>query len=204
MGDVHLYLFDKYEALPDSFVADHLHLLPLPRQEQCLRYRQAIDQQNCVLAYLLLLQGLQEQYGITDQVTFTFGKHGKPRLKEYPHVFFNISHCRHGAVCALADFEIGVDMQDVRPYDPVVARRVCSESELHLLSETNNPARLFCRMWAARESRAKMWGRGVADIMRQDLVLEDIAFLTDDNYYIALCRKNHAIEIIVHKQLCVS
>jgi len=204
MHKIHLYLFDQLAALPEGFVAEHLPLLPAFRHEQCIRYRQTVDQQNCIIAYRLLLQGLRELYGITDQVVFAYGKHGKPYLKEYPHIFFNISHCRHGAVCALGDFEIGVDMQDVRPYDPAIARRVCSESELYLLSETNNPARLFCRMWAARESYAKMLGCGVADILRQDLVLEDIAFLMDDHYYLTLCRKNHAIEIIVHKQLCVS
>jgi len=204
MHRVHLYLFDQLAALPENFVAEHLHLLPAFRSEQCAHYRQTVDQQNCIIAYRLLLQGLRELYGITDQVVFAYGKHGKPYLKEYPHIFFNISHCRHGAVCAFGDFEIGVDMQDVRPYDPAVARRVCSEGELRLLSEADNPVRMFCKIWTARESYAKMLGCSVADILRQDLVLEDIAYLMDDHYYLALCRKNHAIEIIVHKQLCVS
>jgi len=46
---------------------------------------------------------------------------------------------------------------DIRPYDPAIARRVCSEGELRLLSEVADPSRLFCRMWVARESYAKCW-----------------------------------------------
>lgn len=185
MDKVHLYLFDQYDALPDGFVAEHLLLLPSARQEQCLRYRQAIDQQNCVIAYLLLQQGLREEYGITDQAIFTYGAHGKPCLKSHPNIFFNISHCKHGVACALADFEIGVDIQDVRPYDPSIARRVCSEAELRLLSEANDPARLFCKLWATRESYAKMLGCSMADTLGKKLPLHSIEIISNKNFYIA-------------------
>jgi len=198
MHKVHLYLFDQLAALPEGFVAEHLPLLPAFRHEQCIRYRQTVDQQNCIIAYRLLLQGLRELYGITDQVIFSYGKHGKPYLKEYPHIFFNISHCRHGAVCALGDFEIGVDMQDVRPYDPAVARHVCSESELYLLSETNNPAHLFCRMWAARESYAKMRGCSVASVLRQTILVDEIVFIETDCYCTSICSSVDPFEIAMY------
>jgi 4'-phosphopantetheinyl transferase len=192
MDKVHLYLFDKYETLPDGFVAENLFLLPSARQAQCLRYRQAIDQQNCVIAYLLLQQGLREQYGIVDQVTFAYGANGKPYLKDYPHIFFNISHCKYGVVCAIAGFEVGVDIQDVRPYDPAVARRVCSEDELRLLSKSEDPAQLFCRLWTARESYAKMLGCGIAEVLKKDIPAEGVFCLEANQYCLALrCKSNH-------------
>jgi len=203
MHKVHLYLFDQLATLPEGFVAEHLHFLPAFRREQCISYRQTIDQQNCVIAYLLLLQGLREQYGIDAQMEFVYGAHGKPYLKDYPHIFFNISHCKRGAVCALADFEVGVDMQDVRPYNPSIARRVCSDDELQLLSKADDPARLFCGMWAARESCAKMLGCSVADILKQDVLVEDIAFFATDSYCVAVCSRELAFDVMVHEQTSI-
>jgi len=186
MGNVHLYLFDQYEALPDSFVDDHLHLLPPSRQEQCARYRQPIDQANCVLAYLLLAQGLREQYDIAEPSDFAHGDNGKPYLKEYPHISFNISHCKHGVVCAIADFEVGVDIQDIRPYDPAMARRVCTAEELRQLAASDDPARFFYKLWIAKESYAKMLGCSIADVLKQDVPFEGVFSMESNLYCLAL------------------
>lgn len=199
MDNVHLYLFDQYEALSDGFVADHLYRLPTARQEQCLCYRQAIDQQNCVIAYLLLQQGLREQYGIVGQLAFAYGAHGKPYLKNYPEIYFNISHCKYGVVCAFSDFEVGVDIQDVRPYDPAVARRICSKDELQLLSKSEDPAQLFCRLWTARESYAKMLGCGIADVLIQSIPTDGLFCLETSRYCLAVHCSTNAFSVQIHE-----
>jgi 4'-phosphopantetheinyl transferase len=198
MDSVHLYRFVQYEALLGSFVADHLHLLPPPRREQCLRYRQPIDQTNCVLAYLLLDQGLREQYGIADPGDFAYGDNGKPYLKDHPHIFFNISHCRHGVVCAVADFEVGVDIQDIRPYDPAVARRVCNAEELLLLAQIDDPASFLCRLWTAKESYAKMLGYGVADVLKLNIPMDCLFCLEAGHYCLAVHCAANAFNVQIH------
>ena len=203
MNKAYIYLYDDMDRLDDSFIADNLHKLPMFRQEQCNRYRYEADKKACILAYLLLEQGLREQYGITNFISFIYNEHGKPYLQEYPQVFFNISHCKCAVVCALADFKIGVDIQDIHPYNINVARRACSKIELKQLMESESPDRLFCRMWTKKESYAKAKGISVADVLKKELPERMHYYQQDKNYCIALCHLglvNHD-NINIHKIL---
>jgi 4'-phosphopantetheinyl transferase len=81
----HIDGFDLEAALP---------LLSQPRREQTLRFKFLQGRKTCAMAYLLLCQGLREEYGITERPVFEYGEHGKPAIVGYPHIHFNISHCR--------------------------------------------------------------------------------------------------------------
>jgi len=181
----HIYLFDNLDSLEDDFVTKNLPRLPTFRQEQCAKYKRVSDKQNCIIAYLLLEQGLRAQYGITTPVSFIYNKHGKPYLREHPNIFFNVSHCKHGVICGLGDVEIGVDIQDIRPFKWNVARRVCSKSELLELEEAEDPSRLFCMMWAKREAYAKARGVSVASVLQLELEDATISTWEYENYCIA-------------------
>jgi 4'-phosphopantetheinyl transferase len=41
---------------------------------------------------MLLRHALQENFGINKHIEFTDGDHGKPYLRDYPRIYFNISH----------------------------------------------------------------------------------------------------------------
>jgi len=168
MGEISLYLYDAMAQVSNDFVARQLPRLPAFRREYCTRYRQSSDQASCIIAYLLLAKGLGEQYDLPPPRTFVYGKTGKPFLANNP-AYFNLSHCPKGVACALADTEIGVDIQDVQPFNPEVAKRVCSAEELHALSLSADPADLFCLMWTRKESYAKALGQSLAEVLRQDL-----------------------------------
>ena len=175
MGKVCIYICDDIDGLGDDFISENIHRLPAFRQNKCNRYRQDADKKSCILSYLLLSEGLRERYGISEHVEFTCNERGKPYLKDYTHIFFSISHCKSGVACAVADFEIGIDMQDMRPFDIAVAKRVCSQKELRRLAADENPARGFCRMWTRKESYAKARGIGIMDVLKHDL--DDTGFI---------------------------
>ena len=175
MRKAYIYICDDIDGLGEGFVPENIHRLPVFRQDKCNRYRQDADKKSCILSYLLLSEGLREQYGISGHVEFTCNERGKPYLKGYPHIFFSVSHCKKGVACAVADFEIGIDMQDMRPFDIAVAKRVCSQKELRQLADAENPARGFCSMWTRKESYAKARGIGIADILKHDL--DDTGFI---------------------------
>lgn len=156
-----LYLFDGYKQVTEDFIAHALQFLPESRRIRALRYRRAIDRWNCVITYLMLIYGLRECFDITS-FELAFGEYGKPYLLEYPHVHFNISHCDAGCAVAVADCPVGVDIQDVRPFSWDVARHVCCERELAELKESTDQEKLFTKMWAMKESWAKMVGAGIA------------------------------------------
>ena len=134
-------------------------ILPESCAERASRYRNAEDRKRSAIGYLMLLYALRQRCG-TGHVDLKFGEHGKPYL-ESPKVYFNISHCKKGCVCVVSDREIGVDIQEIRPYSQRLAERVCCENELVLLEKSDDKAAEFAKIWAMKESYVKMDGRGI-------------------------------------------
>lgn len=198
MNNIYIYLFDGSDGLDADFAADNMHELPAFRREQCAKYRKAADKNACVLAYLLLKKGLREQYGVSDPPVFTYNKYDKPYLSDAPHIFFNFSHCRQAVVCALADFETGIDIQDVRPYDETVSRRICTGDEMRQLEACDDPARMFCRFWVRKESYAKAKGIGIASVLKQQLPESGFITFDAERYCVSLFQYTDSAEPAVN------
>lgn len=114
----------------------------------------------------LLFLGLKEQYGIdepAEQIQFGAGTHGKPYLKEFPHIHYNISHTDGMAVCGFSDREIGVDVERIRDYKDNVVRKVMSGPERDGMKELyeKERAEYFFRIWTLKESYGKAIGTGI-------------------------------------------
>jgi len=168
MHKAHVYLFDDMDSLGSTFVADNIHRLPKFRQQQCAKYKQEIDKKTCVMAFLLLQEGLKQQFGVLAPPIFIYNQHGKPYLRETPQIFFSLSHCKYGVACAISHAEIGIDIQDVRPLDIRIAQKICSEKELAQVEASSNPDRMLCQVWTKKEAYAKAKGIGVASMLAQD------------------------------------
>ncbi|MDR1693072.1 MAG: 4'-phosphopantetheinyl transferase superfamily protein [Oscillospiraceae bacterium] len=121
-------------------------------------YVDTVNPDRRAAARALLRRALREEFGITGELTFTHGEFGKPKLAGYPGVFFNLSHCRAGAACAVAENEVGLDMMDIRPVSSSVIRRVCTPAELAQVEASSAPHRLFCKLWAVKEAYVKLHG----------------------------------------------
>ena len=63
----------------------------------------------------LLRFGLEKRYGLQAVVRQEPG--GKPYLENIPGVYFNISHTSGLVVCGIDEREIGIDVEQLRPYD---------------------------------------------------------------------------------------
>jgi Phosphopantetheinyl transferase len=187
MNKAYIYLFDDMDSLRDDFVAKNFNKLPLFRQEQCNKYKKESDKKACILAYLLLKKGLREQYNINTPISFRYNEHGKPYLREHPEIFFNISHCKNGVVCAFANFEIGIDIQNMRLFNINTARKICSANELYQLKKLNAPEELFCKIWTEKESYAKAKGNSVASVFKKDLPKNSFFYIKKSVYYLTLC-----------------
>lgn len=100
------------------------------------------------------------------QVTFTYGKHGKPQVESSLHLEFNLSHSRDLALLAIGrQFPMGIDLEffSPRPYDGM-AKHSFSPNESQLFSKL--PAFLkpliFFHIWAQKEAFIKASGLGLA------------------------------------------
>ena len=110
------------------------------RREQALKFKHEQGQRLCVLAYQLLKEGLQQEYGITGNPIFEYNEHGKPSIVGHPEIFFNLSHCKEAAICVVNDQPIGVDVEAIREYKDGLAEYTMNENELQQIKIAANPS----------------------------------------------------------------
>jgi len=158
-----LYIYDDVDKLDDL----PMDRLSGERREKALRHRFALGRKLSVGVYLLLCLALKEEYGIEEAVVFGYNENGKPFLKDYPHIYFNLSHCKKAVACAVSDNEIGVDIQDIRPVSDKVAKRVLTEAEYEEFKQAQSPEEYFCELWTAKESFLKRSGQGLRADLRK-------------------------------------
>ena len=149
--------FDFEAALP---------LLSDQRREQALKFKHEQGRKTCAAAYLLLCEGLQKEYGITEKPVFKYGKHGKPMIKGHPDIYFNLSHCREAAICVISDRPVGVDIESIRSYKDTLARYTMNDEELTQIIQSPHPAREFIRFWTMKEAVLKLSGEGIRNDMK--------------------------------------
>ena len=93
------------------------------------------------------------------------GANGKPYLKDCQEIYFNLSHSGDYVACAIADCEIGVDIQQYRKnIKEGVLKKVFHESEkaLYEACAEEEKEAFFYDIWAAKEAYAKYTGEGLA------------------------------------------
>jgi 4'-phosphopantetheinyl transferase len=88
---------------------------------------------------------------------------GKPYLKDYPEICFNLSHSGDYVCCAVGDEPVGVDIQKHVPVKEGLAERFFTEDENRQLKELSGEEseQLFFRMWSIKESYIKFTGQGM-------------------------------------------
>ncbi len=136
------------------------------RREQALRFKFDQGRRLCVLAYLLLKQGLRELYGITDNPIFEYNEHGKPAIIGHPEIFFNLSHCKEAVVCAISNRPIGIDVESIREYKECLVHYTMNEAEIKEIEAASNPAAAFIRLWTMKEAALKLIGTGISDNLK--------------------------------------
>jgi 4'-phosphopantetheinyl transferase len=112
-----------------------------------------------------------------NELIFTAGPHGKPRLDPVSALRFNISHSGEVALVAVAtEAEVGVDVEAVRARRdlPGLARRVLAEAEREAVEAAGPEGRerAFYRHWVAKEAFVKATGRGVSSLRSFEVLLE--------------------------------
>jgi 4'-phosphopantetheinyl transferase len=157
-----------------------LPLLSDQRREQALKFRHEQGRKTCAMAYLMLCEGLQQEYGITEKPLFTYSEHGKPYLDGYPDIHFNLSHCREAVVCAISSRPVGIDVESIREYKDSLARYTMNEGEMDTITHAVNPALAFTRLWTMKEALLKLNGTGIVTDMRAVLSGHD-DFTTVEN-----------------------
>lgn len=149
----------------------------------------------------LLINFIRNQYGIREKIqTDKFGK----LHFENEKVHFNISHSGNYVIAAVSDFEIGIDIQRMRPDKLRIAEKNFLPKECEYINEfEDDDARLqrFCEIWTIKEAYLKNKGIGLRKplnsfevdlseetpriVGEQDLKI--VQFKLDQRYIISVC-----------------
>ena len=111
----------------------------------------------------LLIRALAAEYPqIREHPVIVENEYGKPYLKDFPDIFFNISHSADAVACAVADCDVGVDVQAHRKLSKHIERKFHSE-ERRFLERLPYECRekAFFDIWTRKESFMKADGRGL-------------------------------------------
>lgn len=102
--------------------------------------------------------------GISSQdISFTYGPHGKPLWSEVPSLHFNLSHSGEWAALAITKIgPVGIDIEKIKPIKnrAKIAERIFTISEQEWLKKSGLLQEFF-RLWVAKEAFVKALGQGM-------------------------------------------
>ena len=159
------------------------------RREQALKFKFEQGQRLCVLAYQLLKEGLRKEYGIKENPIFEYNEHGKPSIVGHPEIYFNLSHCKEAAVCAISNHPIGVDVESIREFKDSLVNYTMNENEVREIETSENPASAFIRLWTMKEATMKLVGTGISNDMKSVIDATKYKYTTIDRqrYIYTVC-----------------
>jgi len=184
-----LYIFEKIDLLEDDFLESVMPLMSGARREKIRRLRSLQNKNASAVVYLLLRLVLTEIYRINEAVEFDYSRNGKPVLKDFPLIHFNLSHSLNTAACAVADTTVGVDVQKITNVKDKVAQRVLTADEYKGFLASSEPDTFFCEIWTIKESYLKKTGQGIAAELR-DITAADVAdkiVIKGNGYFCCVC-----------------
>lgn len=166
------------------------------RLEKVRKCRNEQDKKRSILAGYLIQTGVKEKlYGESGpqadaaplSLTYIYGEAGKPYLREYPDIFFSLSHSGDYVLCAFSDREIGADIQEHRVskgeiHDCArISARFFSEKDRQRMVDAVHwgmtEEEMFYRIWSVKEAVMKLDGQG----MRRGMEMIGLTFQRPDS-----------------------
>lgn len=139
-------------------------LSPYRRQKIALLKHEQ-DKKRSIGAAVALDHALME-YGLRERMMeYEVGEHGKPYLRDYPEVFFSLSHSGDYAVCSIGSKPIGIDIEKVKEGRLGVAQRFFSLQEtawIYRVEDRREQEDRMFLLWTMKESFLKVTGLGMS------------------------------------------
>lgn len=154
------YEYDKYF----SMMSDE-------RKRAVRRLRSENAKKQTVLGEALSRKAINDLSGIDEeQIIFSRTENGKPFAKN-AKPFFSISHSKDYVVCAVDDYEIGVDIEQIRQVKARITNISCTERDKKYIfgnaeADSLTPEMLtrFFEVWTAKEAYFKYVGSGIVGL----------------------------------------
>lgn len=160
--------------MPQSHLKQCFDNMSEQRKTYINKFTQITDRNNGIIAYQLLTYGLTHEYSIISNPIFSYTRYGKPFLRDYPNIHFNISHCNTAVACAISNCPIGVDIETIQPINKETINYTCNQQEIDTIYKSINPNLEFLKIWTKKESYTKMIGTGISNDVKNLLQQSNI------------------------------
>src|SRR5260363_377522 len=147
---------------------DHWHLLDNDEKAKANRFHFNIHRHRFIAARGILRCLAGQLLGQPpNALQFSYTSYGKPILKEYPRLQFNLSHSHDRAIYAFTlDMAIGVDIEYQNSQCDVesIAKRFFTAREFNALQTLPGPEKIatFFKLWVRKEAVLKALGYGLS------------------------------------------
>ncbi len=155
-----------YAELPEAFSCGEEQLLLSSYREEKLRRTASPQTRRQRRAAELLLQ--RAACAVTPDLSLPLDirtrESGKPFFPSLPFAF-SLSHSGPFVACAIADHEIGLDVQARSKAHEPLLRRCFSKEERQFVEESEDRDAAFTEIWCLKESYLKATGEGISRSM---------------------------------------
>lgn len=183
-----IYLNDHTELLD---IGAALNKVSEQRREHALKFAHESGRRLSLAVYLLLMEGLQKEYGITEPPEFDYLEGGKPVIKGHPEIYFSFSHSGTVALCAIDSQPVGADVETPRKITPSLITYTMNDEEQALITSAPESLPAFLALWTRKEAALKLTGEGIRNDLKSVLTnAENIVFetKTTENYIYSIAR----------------
>ena len=183
-----IYLNDHTESID---IEDALSKVSEQRREQALKFAHESGWRLSLAAYLLLMEGLQKEYGITEPPVFDYLEGGKPFIVGHPDIHFNFSHSGNVALCAIDSQPVGADVETHRKITPSLIAYTMNDAEQALIASAPESLTSFLALWTKKEAVLKLTGEGIRSDLKTVLSkpeLYHIETVTTDKYVYSIAK----------------
>lgn len=132
------------------------HLVTPKRLERAEKYYHKEDRVRCIASGILLAKYL----GVKEDSQLCYGENGKPKLSDKSRgKHFNLSHSGKYVALAIANSDVGIDIEKIGSFSRRVAEKCFTSKENSWLVKQNNDT-AFYKLWTGKESVMKGTGLG--------------------------------------------
>lgn len=171
-----IYAVKLNHSYPTSKFDRLLNTLPSDRQTKIRKFLRPEDTLRTLAGDILIRSLLKKHLQIKhESITFHLNEYGKPYLKDFPQVHFNISHSGNWVVCGLDYTPIGIDVEQMKSIKLDIAERFFTKKESQYVLSKKESERLhsFYSIWTLKESYIKAIGKGLS------IPLDSFSFVID-------------------------
>ncbi len=195
-----VYVFDDFDSITEAEFQLLLKCAGKDRRVKVLKYKFREDQVLSLVGYHAI------NYAVGGFPILEYGLYGKPYVSEdfdgaFKH--FNMSHCRMCVAVVADDVPVGIDVEEIREFDPGVMKLCFTDFEKQQVMESSHPEDSFYLIWTLKESYIKAIGKGMSfhflsvefdcreEVPRcSDKAFQFESFVYKEKYRISCCYKD--------------